>query len=79
MISFWHMRTLFHNDFDGPQDARFLQLEREIEQYKLNILGLHEVSWWDSREYSSLYCHNNRNVLLYSGEKVAADMNPMTG
>lgn len=37
MVTFWKVPTLLDNDSKGPQNAGFLQLEQELERYKLTF------------------------------------------
>lgn len=65
MIRFWNVRTLLNNGNGGPQDARFVQFEREFQQYKRDILGISGIRLWDSGEYSSpSWCEWQRTYAL---------------
>lgn len=41
---------------EGLQNTHFLQLGRELRRYRLDILGLSEVTWWDTGKYSFPSC-----------------------
>lgn len=51
---------------EGPENARFLQIDWEFYGYKLDILDQSEIKWWDFGEYSCYSCHIYGNVLLFS-------------
>lgn len=44
-VGFWNVRTLHDNGIEYLQNARFLQFDRELQHYRLDIPGsLSEVS-----------------------------------
>lgn len=60
---FLECRMILDNNNSGLQNVRGPQLQREFQQYRLEILGLSDARW-DSGGFSSPSC---RNVHLYSG------------
>lgn len=55
-IGFWNVRTLF-------EKGKLRQVEREMDSYKLDILGLSEVRWLDHGEMTT----REGGTFLYSG------------
>lgn len=42
------MRALLNNGIKGPRNGHFVQLEHVFHRYRVNILWLSEVKWWES-------------------------------
>ena len=55
-IGFWHVRTL-------TEYGKLKQVEKELTNYKLDIMGLSEIQWKDSEEIIT----QNGNSLIFSG------------
>lgn len=51
---FYNMCTLHGKSIQESQNADFLQPERKFKRYKLSIIILTEVSWWDPRTHPFL-------------------------
>ena len=71
MIGYWNVRTLRDTDNTAPvMNAKYMQVVREMQRYGISILGLSEVRWTGSGEYSS---PSNRTVMLYSGKELGSN------
>jgi hypothetical protein len=55
-IGFWNVRTL-------REYGKLKQVEKEMNNYRLNVMGLSEIRWKDNGEIKT----QNGNFLIFSG------------
>lgn len=52
LIGLWGAGTILDGSIEASQNAHLLQLKRKLSRYRLDILRLSDIRWWDSREHS---------------------------